>query len=609
MNKLQKTSYTFILLSFIVFIQCNTDHSKPVEHKIYFPDSEQFPDWARVENLRITRLDGGYIEVQKAQRTKWGQGWEEDEYEVLNNIYLEYSDNIIEKLVQGGINAIWVTWSNGWSLQHEAKQQEDLEIFIEKCHQKGIKVIAYICSATIFWENMFIDYPISFDIARKQPSGLPYTYHGENPHRFLANLDHPEWINLHKKRVELALEARIDGFFFDNPGSAEQPIMNQEFFFNAIQKFIKMEKNRPDIPVFSNFGLRPEFQHMNHQLDMVYNEFGRQPGVYEGAWMMGNIKKIKYISSFLPSWKTSLYQSNYYPGGLRERAYMPPKAQKLVRAEAAAFGSTYIDFVEGRLLTDLVHDKKEALDMWNAAGIYNSFLSEHALYYLNSLQPQRIMVLIPDDSEFTFDELKGSTSQLLDFLSQNNVLYSIRLAANLKTVDLLETDLIILLHFNHSETPATEIIESCKKEKCKVLGIGGDKSIENISDVFYQADFIEKLKNSTDIKSKFLNTLQTISRSNVLEISGAPHVLGNITSIENQNRIIIHIINYDDKIGENVLVRAHLKEREIPINPNRVEIFSPDTEDENISEINIQDNVLTFRITKLDTYSIMVVSK
>jgi len=197
----QKLTFLVILLILTGFSQCKTDESSPVTDYILIAAGEQIPEWAWVENLRITRLDGGYIEVQKAQRTKWGQGWEDEEYEVLNNIYLEYSDNIIEKLVQGGINAIWVTWSNGWSLQHEARQQKDLQVFIEKCHNKGIKVIAYICSSTIFWENMFIDYPISFDITRKQTSGLPYTYHGENPHRFLANLDHPEWIDVIKKQT------------------------------------------------------------------------------------------------------------------------------------------------------------------------------------------------------------------------------------------------------------------------------------------------------------------------------------------------------------------------------------------------------------------------
>lgn len=605
-----KNATTYGLLIFILpgFLKPAYGQQIMQPETLFISGKNNLPDWLQVENLSFSRLDGGYIEVQKAKRTKWGQGWKDEEYNVLENIYLFYADNIIKKLKMGGINVIWVTWSNGWSLEYEAGQRDNIKTFVDKCHQNNIKVLAYVCSSNIFWENMFLDYPVSVDIARKHSSGIPYTYHGENPLRFVANMNHPYWIKLEKRRVELALEAGIDGFFFDNPLSGNQPVENQVYFFNEIQKFIKEEKNRPDVPVTSNFGLEPQYQATNWQLDFVFNEFGRQPGVYNGQWVNGNVKKIKYIKSFLPPWKTAMHEANFFPGGLRERAFMPPKAQKLARAEAASFGAAYVNFIEGRLLTALIHNDKEAMKSWSAVGLYNNFLKTNAGYYAQTIQPHRTIVLIQDDAGFTFDSITGLAGRLLDFLSQNNILYNIKLEGKLKPEDLKETDLLILPGFLNTDRSTVDLIESFKTAGGKIIGFGGNQFIRDISDCYYTWSSIDELKDTSVNGEDLLKNIRVLSHNSYIEIKNAPNTLVNVTHQKNPNRTIIHLINYNDQPLKNVIVKVRMDSVNTSLKRSDIKALSPDMKDSIITDVKIDNPTIEFYITELDTYSIIVLN-
>ncbi|MFC2126135.1 hypothetical protein ACFLU5_15135, partial [Bacteroidota bacterium] len=132
--------------------------------------------------------------------------------------------------------------------------------------------------------------------------------------------------------------------------------------------------------------------------------------------------------------------------------------------------------------------------------------------------------------------------------------------------------------------------------------------VENISDDFLEDPFLEKLENNSETRTKFIETIQTFSNSNILRIEHGQYVLGNITTLNNGKRIVVHIMNYDDIACENVTVKLKLKELNTTIARNRVEAFSPDFTGEIISEIITKGNSLEFQIPKLETYSIIIVN-
>jgi len=96
----------------------------PAPDPVLVPGEKQIPDWARQGRFRFTRLDGGPIEILKTARSAWGMHFNQQEKEVLGNLYTKYGDRTVELLEQAGINWVWLTWSVGYSWQDEAEQRD-----------------------------------------------------------------------------------------------------------------------------------------------------------------------------------------------------------------------------------------------------------------------------------------------------------------------------------------------------------------------------------------------------------------------------------------------------------------------------------------------------
>jgi len=310
----------------------------------------------------------------------------------------------------------------------------------------------------------------------------------------------------------------------------------------------------------------------------------------------------------LPRWKTTIHEANYFPGGLRERAFMPPKAQKLTRAEAAAFGATYVNFIEGRLLAALINDENEAIESWKAVGLYNHFLNTQVEFFANAIQAYRTMVLIPNDTEFTFDSMEGHIGHLLDMFSQNNLLYNVILESHLTSDLLVDKNLLVLPYFLELNRSTIELIESFKSAGGIVIGIGGTQFIKDISNICFPWSIISQMKGDIHEKDSFFKTIASFSEDINLEIINGTNTLGNITVIENTNRTIIHLINYSEYQEENVIVRANINFLKQELDKSKIKAYSPDSNKDLIRNIKIAESGLEFEIPKLDTYEIVVIN-
>ena len=62
---------------------------------------------------------------------------------------------MVDLLEQGTINFVWVTYSVGFSWQDEEAQRVATREIVKKLHAHGIKVAAYMCASSVFWECMF----------------------------------------------------------------------------------------------------------------------------------------------------------------------------------------------------------------------------------------------------------------------------------------------------------------------------------------------------------------------------------------------------------------------------------------------------------------------
>ena len=127
--------------------------------RLYRAKPEDIPPWAEQGNFRFIRLDGGRIESWKAERTWWGRKFSPKERDVLTHIYDRDFDQMLGLLKQADINWIWVTWSSGWSLNDENENRKSLEKVVQRCHENGVHVSAYLSASNMFRKSAYRDDP------------------------------------------------------------------------------------------------------------------------------------------------------------------------------------------------------------------------------------------------------------------------------------------------------------------------------------------------------------------------------------------------------------------------------------------------------------------
>jgi hypothetical protein len=383
------------------------------------------PEWAQQGKFRFTRLDGGPIEILKTARSSWGMHFSAAEKEVLGNLYTRYGDRMADLLAEARINYVWLTWSVGYSWQDEAEQREQVRQFVAKLKRRGIRSAAYVCAVSMFWESMFRDEPRSVRWLTFDKAGVPNRYSGgKDPLRFIADVSNPEWVELQKRRVGAAIDAGFDSLFFDNTAAAGWSSDEQmDGFIGSIRRYTHEEK-RSNLLLFTNYGLTPARSSLNRNMDWVFAEGWREPGIWDGNWNVSNIRRTRYLRGVIPAWKPLTTEYSIFHKGDRASTFLGPRSQKLATAEAAALDADYCWDMEGPFDAALLTGDPKAMDSWRAIGKYNAFLREHEDLYWKARSVAPIAVVGPaTQSSFTWD--RGDTA-LYDLLSKNSVPVDIR---------------------------------------------------------------------------------------------------------------------------------------------------------------------------------------
>ncbi len=201
------------------------------------PAKDSIPEWARPGRIHFARWDGGRIETAKAMLSGW-PGFNPPDPDRLFAMTNWYNPRTIALLRQAGINVVWVTFSNGFSIPTEQAHQEEVRKYIAECHHQGIHVMAYESIANMFWEDMFEHVPQSRNWLQAGEDGKPVPF-GAGDYskmaqvtRYMANLGNPEWVRFLEKRVDLALAAGADGIIYDNNFSTHLVEVYQDISFS-----------------------------------------------------------------------------------------------------------------------------------------------------------------------------------------------------------------------------------------------------------------------------------------------------------------------------------------------------------------------------------------
>ena len=204
------------------------------------------PPWEKVTSF--CRWGGGALDAIKGILTGWPEYLRPADPRMLGATFSTYRAETIEFLELMHIEGVWLTFSNGFSLHAEEPTRKEVKDYIQLCHARGIRTMAYLSASSIFWEEAFEREPSLKDVVARTPSDqmVPFTYYETSfqedkttwwaiediskeqfdrmadvrafgiPTRYMACLNHPDWQARVFRLVDLAVEAGADSIFFDN---------------------------------------------------------------------------------------------------------------------------------------------------------------------------------------------------------------------------------------------------------------------------------------------------------------------------------------------------------------------------------------------------------
>ncbi|HSB15199.1 MAG TPA: hypothetical protein VLE22_12130 [Bryobacteraceae bacterium] len=570
---------------------------RPDSDPVLHPGPEQVPEWAQQGKYRFARLDGGPIEILKTARSSWGMHFTAREKEILGNLYSTYRDRMIDLLGQANLNWVWITWSVGYSWEDEARQRDECRTLTSKLHEKGIRVAAYLCAASMFWESMFRDEPRSTRWLRFDPQGVPFRYSsGRDPLRFVADVSNPEWVEYQKRRIGAAIDAGVDAFFLDNTsqtGWSDNETMDR--YIGRLRRYIREEKRSPAV-LLTNYGLASNRIVLNRNMEVVFNEYWVEPGVFGQEWNATNVRRMKYVRGVVPEWKPLISEYSRFHEGDRAHGWLKPKSAQLGIAEAAAFGSAYAWDMEGPFDAALVDGDAGALETWRAIGRYNGFLKDNENLYWKARGAAPVAVLISERRrrnviQFGWD--KDETG-LYDLLASNSVLHDIRLVDALEGKQLAAYAGVVVPPFVESSARLTDVLKRFRTNGGKVVTLS--------------ETLIESLETNESARREVLEKVRGLAPARIgLAVEGVPHVLGNITRLGSRRALAVHLLNYAPEAASGVRVRVNLGREFALLAGAQPRLLTPDLQTEGLVTARSGASTVEFQIQNLDTYGVIVI--
>ncbi len=573
------------------------------------PDLSRLPSWLQQGRFRFARFDGGPIEVQKTRRSAWGMRFTPDEQKVLANVYARdvYGRQMVDLLVKAHVNFVWVTYSAGFSWEDESPQRALVREVTRMLHAHGIKVAAYMCAVSVFWQSMFRDVPASVRWIMFEPNGLPYRYSGDRDAlRYIADLNNPGWVQYQEKRVGGIIDDGLDAIFFDNTGAPEWA-SNEAVasFFTKIREYIHDQK-KSNIPIFSNFGLSPSRAALNRYMDFTFDEGWREPGVWGQDWNVTNIRRTRLVRGLLPAGKPLITEYSIFHKGGRSTAFLKPRSEKLAIAEASAFGSAYTWDMEGPFDAGLINGKPEALQSWAAIGQYNGFVADHEPLYVGAANVEPVAVLLPDDLNTGFAWGKDT---LLDFLSRHSVLYAIKVAQNVNARELEAYHGVIVPSYEALTADEKQTVRDYAARGGKVYAFAQPSDL-NGPNVEVSAPGLEHSFESDTAAQKEVQAKIAALTSNTtrVELKTHAHVLANVTSLGNGHELVLHILNYDATPAGRVQVRLSLGRKFAGLTGGRLALYSPDKNAGALEDERWRGGDVEVTLPSLNVYSVIALT-
>jgi len=547
--------------------------------RLYRAKPEDVPPWGEQGDFRFIRLDGGRIESWKAERTWWGKKFSAQEKDVLTHIYDRDFDQMLGLLKQAGFNWIWVTWSNGWSLEEEDENRENLKKVIARCHENGIHVSAYLSASNMFRESAYRDDPETKNYGLWMHR-IPMFYAGPTKSelqiswdRRLADARKPGWRAYLLKKAELAVDAGVDAIVWDNMIGYNDGLAQLLDDTQRMAERNAQETGRPKVMVEANVHIAPDRFAMNDINEVIWEEDGKDtPGVWNGHWEVGNARKIKFLSGEKQLWQPLKYENDLYHCGPRERCIPSPAEQKLSIAEAYTFGAATSRNIEGRFLGALIEGEPEAQEARRTIAQYNHFLVEHRELY-HQVEPAARIALLSAEPR----------NQLADEFLKQSVFFETKVLAHLDKGVPLDRFMVLVV--------PTDLPKLSAEQKTRLNMFTAKGGI-----------MITAGKRDSGVAAR----AEAAAGGPRISLEPRGYVLAQLTRKPEARTFILHLLNYDQRaLSENVKVRLDLSGL-VP-DPSRLElkVLSPDETQPQLAGLSLHGSVIEFTLRRIEHYTVV----
>ncbi len=353
----------------------------------------------------------------------------------------------------------------------------------------------------------------------------------------------------------------------------------------------------------------------------VSTEDGQEPGYYtdkQPPYVVTNAGLLRFSYTVGDGWRPVSMEDGGRHWGDRMTTPMEPRKWQLAVAECAMYHASLEPYAEGLFLRDLYFGEPRALEGWRALGAYNAFLEKNEAYFTHPQSLARVAIL-SDATDFVVPYLND--------LSERNLNYDVIFNYQAPRDEQLKNYRVIVLpNTNPLSSEWCAALSRWVKEGGGTLiavqdaslfppesqpgghnfGLGellgfSAQSIPGSKQVLTRGKgsviYLPQLIPADDM---LLLIRQYLKQSELVEVEGRNAVLSNLAYQRPEDRIILHLLGYKQKMESGIRVRVRARVR-------NVEIMSPDTLSDTKAKIHTEGEESEIIIPQLETYDLVVI--
>ncbi|MHC4118248.1 MAG: hypothetical protein ACYSWO_12140 [Planctomycetota bacterium] len=575
------------------------------------PQKYSAPAWLLDRKLNFSRWDGGPLEVCKGMLSGWpyfNAPWPD----VVDATSRWYDPETVELVEAMGFNFIWLTFNVGYSIEKERHQWDLLGDYVRACHQRGIKVAAYLSSTNMFIDDMFVREPRSKDWQLLDEKDEPIPYGSASYARIgritrvRADITNRQWKEYMKRRIDAVIDAGFDAIEYDNTWWVIRGKRSEKMFaeFLAENRFVdtrearfifQMEvmkrlclemldyarKRKGDMVIMVNSN-RPKYT-MSRACNVISTEDGYEPGYYrfergheirstdalKPVWedelvdidaepfdpdmMVTNLGRLRLLKGLDAGWKPVIVEFGGRRNGHRFLNHYPPLGFQLAVGECNAALASLQGFQEGLPLLHLYERKSRVMKIAEAAKKAHRFVSRHQEHFVGARYSSDV-AFVTDDRLPVFGGERPREGILTD-LARANVQFDVVFEDRISEKNLRRYQCVVVYDARLISDEALAVLARHARSGGRMIVYGRTGAMDRWGQSRRNNPMLadgpwKAARNDADI----LDFIHENTRPS-FEVVDCPYVL--LTTTRSQDgSSAVHLLNYRKHTLENVRIRC-----------------------------------------------------